>query len=221
MINSLKSEEETIIEFSNFHKQNGAVTSLKNFAQWGYKENYPIITEPIANVLSKILDIHKPENILEIGLCIGYSASFMASKPYVSKVTSIDRAEKFIKIARENIESLNLTKKIEIIYADAAYELQNQVSENKKYDLIFLDAAKAQYINFLPFILKLLKKGGILLADNISQKGLLELSYDKIEKRQRTIYNNMKKFITAINIEPSLHSTIAEIGDGLSVSIKN
>ncbi|MCL2611292.1 MAG: O-methyltransferase, partial [Defluviitaleaceae bacterium] len=114
----------------------------------------------------------------------------------------------------------DLTEKIEIIYADARYELENQADENKTYDLIFLDAAKGQYINFLPHILKLLKPDGILLADNISQRGLLKQSYETIEKRQRTIYNNMNKFIEAIKTDPSFHSTIVEIGDGLSVSIK-
>jgi len=196
------------------------IKTLDELANWAYKEGYPIITVPIAQILSNILDIHTPKEILEIGLCIGYSASLMASKLYVNKVTSIDRAEKFIKIAQGNIESLDLTEKIEIIYADARYELENQADENKTYDLIFLDAAKGQYINFLPHILKLLKPDGILLADNISQRGLLKQSYETIEKRQRTIYNNMNKFIEAIKTDPSFHSTIVEIGDGLSVSIK-
>ncbi|MCL2610904.1 MAG: RsmD family RNA methyltransferase, partial [Defluviitaleaceae bacterium] len=122
------------------------IKTLDELANWAYKEGYPIITVPIAQILSNILDIHTPKEILEIGLCIGYSASLMASKLYVNKVTSIDRAEKFIKIAQGNIESLDLTEKIEIIYADARYELENQADENKTYDLIFLDAAKGQYI---------------------------------------------------------------------------
>ena len=195
------------------------ITSLDELANFAYNNDFPIISKSVAGVVSNILDCTMPNNILEIGLCIGYSSSLMASKGYVLKVTSIERAEKFIKVAKKNIEDLGLTKKIDIIYGDASYVLPNLCAEKNKYDMIFLDAAKGQYIKFLPFILELLSEGGILISDNISQKGLLETPYEEIPKRQRTIYKNMNLFIDEIKSNKRLHSTVVEIGDGVSVSV--
>lgn len=186
--------------------------------KYGYENDFPIIPKETARFLSTIIAIKKPKKILEIGCCIGFSSSFMASRlDEDGHITTIERFELMIGKAKENFKNLNMENKITLLEGNAMGILENL---NQKYDFIFIDAAKSQYINFLPECLRLLEVGGVIIADNVLQNGDIVKHWEDIEKRQRTIYKNMRKFLHAVTHTHGLESTIIPIGDGLVMCTK-
>lgn len=181
------------------------------------REAYPIIPKDTALFLVNILHLKQPTLILEIGTCIGFSAALMAQTLKNAHITTIERYPLMIEKAKENFAKLKLTDRITLLEGNAPDILKNLQGG---YDLIFLDGGKAQYINFLPRCLRLLKCDGVLIADNILQKGCIAKDISEIEKRQRTIYNNMRKFLEDITKNQELSTVILPIGDGLSFSVK-
>jgi len=180
--------------------------------------NVPIIPPEMVRLLSVILKMAKPKNILEIGTAVGFSAGLMCSfLEDGGKVTTIDRYEVLLKKAKENINRLELEDKIEIIEGDAANVLPNLQGP---FDVVFLDAAKGQYINFLPHCLRLLKPGGVLIADDVLHHGNVTKDVSEIARRQRTIHKRMREFLFEITNNPKLETCILPIGDGVSISYK-
>lgn len=186
--------------------------------RYGYDNNFPIIPKDTARFLSTIVSIKKPKSILEIGCCIGFSASLMANIiDEDGKVTTIERYNIMVEKAKDTFNRLNLGDKIILLEGDATDILKTL---DEKYDLIFLDAAKSKYIHFLPDCLRLLNVGGVLIADNVLQKGDITKDIKDIEKRQRTIYRNMRDFLYTITHINGLETSIIPIGDGISISTK-
>lgn len=188
------------------------------------KMDVPIIMDSTRDVIKLLLSIKKPKQILELGTAIGYSTLIMSE--YSSKNTKIDTVENYkprIKVAKKNIKLYDKYKKISLYDMDVADFLKKKIKTNKNisaYDFIFLDAAKAQYIVWLPDIISLMKKGAILIADNVLRDGdILESRYT-IRKRDRTIHKRMREYIYEICHNDSLDSYILDIGDGLTVSLK-
>ena len=198
-INNLYKEEDWIKQFRNENK------------------DYPIIKEDTSRFLITMLSLKNPSSILEVGTCIGFSAIIMAKHLQNTHVTTIERYKVMADKAKINFSRFNVNDKITLIEESAIYALQNL---NNTYDFIFLDAAKGQYINFLPHILRLLNINGIIISDNILQDGKIIENIENIEKRQRTIYNNMHKFLHAITTTDGLQTTILPIGDGVSITVK-
>jgi len=204
--------------FINSHYQapKGDLGELQKFA---YENDYPIISNEVLHFLSTILKISRPKEILEIGCCIGFSANLMASLTNAN-ITTIERYSVMIEKAKINIEKYGYKGRIRLIEGSAIYELENLVKQGKKYDFIFLDAAKGQYNNFLPFLLDLLEVDGVLLADNILQNGDIAKDREEIVKRHRTIHKNMRDFLQNITNNDILQTTIVPIGDGLTLTVK-
>ncbi len=175
--------------------------------------NVPIIPHEVARFLSTILSIKKPKEVLEIGTAVAFSAGLISR--HLQKgghVTTIDRYEIMLKSARENIKRMGLEDTIKIIEDDAANVLPKL---SGPYDVVFLDAAKGQYAQFLPEILRLLPVGGILIADDVLQNGDIAKSRFSIPRRQRTIHKRMRNFLWDISHLDCLESTIIPIGDGV------
>ena len=173
----------------------------------------PIIPHETARFLSTLLTIKKPKEVLEIGTAVAFSAGLMCR--YLQPdghVTTIDRYELMLKDARKNIKRLGLEDKIKIIQDDAANVLPKLEGP---YDFIFLDAAKGQYIQFLPQILRLMPIGGVFVADDVLQGGNIAKSRFSLERRQRTIHKRMRNFLWDISHLDCLESSIIPIGDGI------
>ena len=178
----------------------------------------PIIPHETARLLSVLLTMKKPENILEIGTAIGFSSGLMSR--YLKeggKVTTIDRFEVMLKDARVNIKRMGLEDKIQIIEGDAAEVLPTL---SGPYDVIFLDAAKGQYSAFLPHCIRLMPIGGLLIVDDVLQGGTIAKTRFSVPRRQRTIHKRLRNFLWDISHTDVLTSAIVPIGDGLAVCVK-
>mgnify|MGYP000860539004 CR=1 FL=1 len=182
------------------------------------KENYiPIIKRDTENLLKFILKMQNPKSILEIGCAVGYSAKVMLENSDADIVT-IEKMPERVEEAKKNIKYMNLENRAKIIEGDAGQILESLVYENKKFDLIFMDAAKAQYITWLPMVKALLKDGGMIFSDNCLQEGdLLESSF-AIRKRDKTIHKRMREYIYLLLHDKDLESWIFSIGDGVLLS---
>ena len=187
---------------------------LLNIKQKALEEHIPIIMDDTLDVIEKVLDKRKVKNILEIGTAVGYSAicfsQYIAEDGYID---TIERDEQRIREAKENIKSMNLENKIHIFEGDAVEILP---SLDKKYDIIFIDAAKGKYPFFLKESLRMLNKDGIIFADNILYKGYVMSDYNK--HKQRTAVRNLREYIKEVTENPNLETEILEVGDGLAVS---
>lgn len=180
-----------------------------------YNEGLPIIPNDVVRLLGVLLSMHKPEKILEIGMAVGFSASYMAGYlPEKGYIKTIDRYPIMIERAKENFKRLGVEDKITILQGDAAEVLPNL---EDKFDFIFMDAAKGQYIQILPEVLRLLRKGGIIFADDVLQDGRVAMGYDEVPRRQRTIHKRMNEFLNEISTNPKLKSSILTIGDGVAI----
>lgn len=191
---------------------------LRELQKYSIKTNVPIIRPQMLSLMRVLLTIKKPMRILEVGTAIGFSALVMSYfSPEECQITTIEKYEKRIPIARENFKKYNCEDKITLIEGDAIEVLANL---NEEYDFIFMDAAKGQYINFLPDILRLLKEDGILLSDNVLQEGNIIDSRFAVKRRDRTIHSRMRDYLYELKHNPLLVTDILPIGDGATISVK-
>ena len=182
-------------------------------------ETWPIIRPEVADFIRVQLSLIQPSTILEIGTAVGYSSILMSD--YLKeggKITTLERFEYMLDKARENISKAQLEDKIEIIEGDAAETLLTLPDEY--YDVVFMDCAKGQYINFLPECIRVLKPGGLLITDNVLHKGSVAKSRYLIERRQRTTHSRLREFLWEIMHSDQLISSVMPIGDGLALSYK-
>ena len=181
----------------------------------------PIIRRATRDVLRYLLKTKKPARVLEVGTAIGYSALFMRHcLPETSKITTIEKVEMRLVEARKNLEKHDKTGQIELIEGDAVDVLQQLCEDGKTYDFIFMDAAKGQYINFLPELLRLMPAGGLLISDNVLQEGDIVESRYGVTRRNRTIHTRMREYIYTLTHAEQLETSIVPIGDGITLSVK-
>ena len=183
------------------------------------KTNVPVIRSQVQSLIKLLLALHRPESILEVGCAIGFSALLMSEyAPEGCKITTIEKYEKRIPIARENFRRAGKEASITLLEGDAADFLKELEGP---YDFIFMDAAKGQYIHFLPDILRLLPAGGILLSDNVLQDGDIIESRYAVTRRNRTIHTRMRDYLYELKHHPMLKTAILPLGDGVTVSVKD
>jgi predicted O-methyltransferase YrrM len=191
---------------------------IEDIKKYAIKNNVPIIKTEMKQLLEVLLCVHKPKTILEIGTAIGYSSIIMSK--YIGddgKITTIERNEQMYKIACSNIKRIGKDNNITIINKDAKNALEEL---DGKYDMIFMDAAKGQYLTFLPHCLRLLKTGGILVSDNVLQDGFVAKSRFSVPRRQRTIHQRMREYLWQLNHMEELKTSILPISDGATISYK-
>ena len=182
------------------------------------KTNVPIIRTEMQSFIKLLLAMKKPMSILEVGCAIGFPALLMSEyAPEGCKITTIEKYEKRIPIARENFRRAGKEASITLLEGDAADFLKELEGP---YDFIFMDAAKGQYIHFLPDILRLLPAGGILLSDNVLQDGDIVESRFAVERRNRTIHARMREYLYALTHHEELTTSILPLGDGVTVSVR-
>ena len=187
---------------------------LQKIKEKALEEHIPIIMDDTLEVIDKILKELKPKKILEIGTAVGYSA--MCFSEYLEEkgtIDTIERDEERVKQAKENIVKVEVEEKINILEGDAVEILPTL---NKKYDMIFIDAAKGKYPFFLKEALRMLNQNVVILADNILYKGYVMSDYNK--HKQRTAVRNLREYIAEVTENPSLETEILEVGDGLAIT---
>ena len=178
----------------------------------------PIIRKEMQSFLKLLLAMQKPKRILEVGTAVGFSAILMAEyNPYPCEIVTIENYEKRIPIARENFVRAGKETQITLIEGDATEVLKTL---DEPYDMIFMDAAKGQYINFMPDILRLLKKDGVLVSDNVLQDGDIIESHFVVTRRNRTIHKRMREYLYELTHRDDLVTAVLPIGDGITLSIK-
>ena len=178
----------------------------------------PIIRKETQSFLKVLLTIKKPVRVLEIGTAIGFSAILMCEYlPAEAQITTIENYEKRIPIARENFRRAGREGQITLIEGDA---LEVMKTLGGSYDLIFLDAAKGQYIRYLPEVVRLLDREGVLLADNVLKGGEVIESRFAVERRNRTIHGRMREFLYELKHHERLLTSILPLGDGVALSVK-
>ena len=178
----------------------------------------PIIRKEMQSFLKVLLAIKKPKRILEVGTAVGFSAILMSEyAPEDCHITTIEKYEKRIPIALENFKRAGKEDKITLLEGDALEILK---SLEGTYDFIFMDAAKGQYIHFLPDILRLLADGGMLVSDNVLQDGDIIESRFAVTRRNRTIHGRMRDYLYELKHHPDLVTSILPVGDGVTVSVK-
>uniref|UniRef100_UPI004056C207 O-methyltransferase n=1 Tax=Agathobacter sp. TaxID=2021311 RepID=UPI004056C207 len=178
----------------------------------------PIIRKEMQSFLKLLLAMQKPKRILEVGTAVGFSAILMAEyNPYPCEIVTIENYEKRIPIAKANFAHAGKEKQITLIEGDAEDVLKTL---REPFDFIFMDAAKGQYIHFMPDILRLLKKDGVLVSDNVLQDGSIIESHFVVTRRNRTIHKRMREYLYELTHREDLVTAILPIGDGITVSTK-
>ena len=196
----------------------GNTPFLEELEQYAKKTDVPIIRPQVQNLLKLLLAMKEPKTILEVGTAIGFSALLMSEYgPRDCHITTIEKYEVRIPIARENFKKAGKEKESTLIEGDATQILKELTGP---YDMIFMDAAKGQYIHFLPDILRLLPTGGILISDNVLQDGDVLQSRYAVTRRDRTIHSRMREYLYELTHHEGLQTDILPIGDGVTVSVK-
>ena len=187
---------------------------LEKIKKKALEDKVPIIMDDTLEVVAKILTEIKPNKILEIGTAVGYSAiCFSEYLQENGKIDTIERDTERVKEARENIKKAEVEDKINIYEGDAVEILPTL---NDEYDVVFIDAAKGKYPFFLNQALRMIRQGGVIIADNVLYKGYVMCDYNK--HKQRTAVRNLREYIAEITNNDKLETKILEVGDGLAIS---
>ena len=191
------------------------LTELERYAK---ETNVPVIRPQMQSFLKVLLAMQQPKQILEVGTAIGFSALLMSEyAPQGCHITTIEKYEKRIPLAKENFKKAGKEDKITLLEGDAVEILADM---QETFDFIFMDAAKGQYIHFLPDILRLLEPGGLLVSDNILQDGDIVESKYAVTRRNRTIHNRMREYLYALTHHEELETVILPVADGVTLSTK-
>lgn len=197
----------------------GNTPFLDEIEKYAVQNQVPVIRKSMQQLLKFILAMVKPKNILEVGTAIGFSALLMSEyAPAGCHIDTIEKYEKRIPIARENFARAGKSDVIMLLEGDAIEILQTLEGS---YDLIFMDAAKGQYIHFLPDILRILAPGGLLVSDNVLQDGDIIESRFAVTRRNRTIHTRMREYLYELTHHEQLTTTILPVGDGVTLSVKH
>lgn len=189
---------------------------IEKLEKYAHDNNIPIMEKEGIEFLTNYIKNNNIKNILEIGSAIGYSAIMCALVDNDIKVTTIERDKNRYNVAVQNIKEFNLIDRIEIINDDAF-----NIDISKKYDLIFIDAAKAQYIKFFEKFKKNLNKNGVIISDNLKFHGLIDGNYDDLSRNVKGLVRKLKAYIEFLNNNNDFETIFLDVGDGVAVSKKN
>ncbi|MDY4693188.1 MAG: O-methyltransferase [Blautia sp.] len=196
----------------------GNTPFLEKLEEYAIRERVPVIRREMQSFLKMFLALKQPERILEVGTAIGFSTLLMCEYgPKNLEITTIENYEKRIPIAMDNFRKAGRQDQITLLQGDAG-EVLGEL--NGTFDMIFMDAAKGQYIHWLDDVLRLMKKGSVLISDNVLQEGDIIESHYLVERRKRTIYKRMREYLYELKHNPSLVTSILPLGDGVAVSVK-
>ena len=212
-------ERERITDFIRSFGRDRKSEALRAIEKEAQEHDVPIIRSETQELLRILLKMNRPKRILEVGAAIGFSSVFMAENTGEDTViTTIENYPPRIARAKENIAMAGMEDRITLLAGDATDLLKELESG---YDMIFMDAAKGQYIHFLPEVMRLLEPGGILVSDNVLQDGDIFQSRYGIRRRNHTIHSRMRDYLYALTHHEQLDTVILETGDGMTISVKS
>lgn len=215
--NSVIVDERIVTYMHSLEKSNNNV--LEEIEQQAHTDGVPIIRKEMESFLRVMLTITKPKRILELGTAVGYSAILMSEAiEKDASIITIENYEKRIVQARDNFKKADKEDVITMLEGDAMEIMPGL--EGDSFDFVFMDAAKAQYIHFLPEVMRLMKKGAVLITDNVLQEGDIIQSKYVVRRRDRTIHKRMREYLEVVKNHPELETTIVPIGDGITISVK-
>ena len=199
----------------------GNTEFLNDLEERAKRDDIPVIRPAAQNLLKLMLELKHPGSILEVGAAIGFSAVLMAqySDP-ATRITTIEKYEKRLGPLKDNILASGFKDRIRVLEGDALKILKELSDEGASFDFIFMDAAKGQYLNFLPYVIKLLPAGGVLISDNVLQGGDIIESRFAVERRNRTIHSRMREYLYRLTNTEEFITSIFPIADGMTVSIR-
>ena len=211
-------KEERLVAFINSLDE-GNTKELDELEKYARETYVPIIRTHMQSLLKFLLAAKQPKKILEVGTGIGFSTLLMSEyAPADCHITTIEKYEKRIPIARMNIEKAGKNNAITLLEGDALEVMQTLEGP---FDFIFMDAAKGQYIHFLPRVMELLSEGGLLVSDNVLQDGDIIESRFAVTRRNRTIHSRMREYLYELKHHPNLETVILQVGDGATLSVKH
>ncbi len=196
----------------------GNTPFLDQIEKKALQDNVPIVRKSTQSLLKFLLAMQKPQKILEVGTAVGFSALLMSEyAPEGCRITTIEKYEKRIPVARANIAKAGKEDVITLIEGDAMEVLQQLEGT---FDFIFMDAAKGQYIIFFPEVMRLLERGGLIVSDNVLQDGEILQSRYAVPRRKRTIHSRMRDYLYELTHNDLLETTVLPVGDGMTISVK-
>ena len=196
----------------------GNTPFLEELEQTALRDRVPVIRREMQSFIKTFLAMNQPGRILEVGTAIGFSTLLMCEYGREDlQIVTIENYDKRIPIARENFRSAGREDQITLLEGDAGELLKTLEGP---FDMIFMDAAKGQYIHWLPDIRRLMAKGSVLISDNVLQEGDIIESHYLVERRKRTIYKRMREYLYELTHDPSFVTSILPLGDGVTVSVK-
>jgi len=194
---------------------------LDELEQRALADEVPIIRKEAQSLLRFLLCLLKPEKILEVGCAVGFSSAFMSEyMPENCTITTIEKVEMRIKEAKKNLAAIPRAEQVTLLCGDANEVLKELADKGESYPFIFMDAAKGQYMNFLPHLMRLLPEGGILITDNVLQEGTIVESKYTIPRRERTIHMRMREYVYTLKHMDELETVVLPVGDGVTLSVK-
>ena len=209
--------DERLVTYIN-SLDSGNTPILDTIEQEALQNFVPIIRKEMQSFLKLLLAMNRPMRILEVGTAVGFSAILMAEyAPKGCQIITIENYEKRIPIARENFIRAEKEEQITLLEGVAAEVLKTL---EEPFDMIFMDAAKGQYIHFMPEVLRLLKVNGVLVSDNVLQDGDIIESHYVVTRRNRTIYKRMREYLYELTHREDLVTAVLPIGDGITVSTR-
>ena len=182
-----------------------------------FKEEIPVSDDETLCFLQTFLSSIKPQNILELGTAVGVSGAVMLKTCTCAHLTTVERDEKFYNAAVENFKNLNLSDRVTVVLGDAGEEIEKL--PESAFDFIFLDSAKVQYIKYLPRLKKLLKTGGVLVADDVLLFGYIT-GEEEVPKKRKMLVEHIREYIAAVTNDCELYTTVLDIGNGVAISVK-
>ena len=194
---------------------------LRVLEQYALEHEVPIIRKEAQSFLRVLLALTQPKRILEVGTAIGFSASLLCEyMPENCHLTTIEKVPMRIVEAEKNLAALKRSKDVTFLTGDAEDVLRELKEKGEQFDFVFMDAAKAQYMSFLQQILPMLKKGALLVTDNVLQEGSIIESKYSITRRDRTIHMRMREYLYELKHNEELTTSIVAVGDGMALSVK-
>ena len=196
----------------------GNTPFLEELEQTALRDRVPVIRREMQSFIKTFLAMNQPGRILEVGTAIGFPTLLMCEYGREDlQIVTIENYDKRIPIARENFRRAGREDQITLLEGDAGELLKTLEGP---FDMIFMDAAKGQYIHWLPDIRRLMAKGSVLISDNVLQEGDIIESHYLVERRKRTIYKRMREYLYELKHDPSFVTSILPLGDGVTVSVK-
>ncbi|URZ16100.1 O-methyltransferase [Clostridium felsineum] len=188
---------------------------LKELEEYAKENHVPIVHKEMAKFLEFMMQMKRPKRILELGTAIGYSATLMALNSNAN-ITTVDRSEEMVQIAKENIKKFGLENRIKVLNGECIDVIR---SLNEQYDIIFIDAGKGHYEDFFNESLRILKDDGIIIADNVLFRGMVATD-ELLKRRKITIVKRMRKYLDMVSNREDLTTTVIPMSDGIAITTR-